>query len=70
MWAGRFDPVRRGVYRRLALGHSGSIELYAENIDSERFPGAEQAHVFTDYLAKKYAGRKIDVIVVQGIRPV
>jgi PAS domain S-box-containing protein len=47
---------------------SGSIELYAENIDSERFPGAAQARVFTDYLAKKYAGRKMDVIVAQGMR--
>ena len=47
---------------------SGSIELYAENIDSERFPGAEQARVFTDYLAKKYATRKIDVIVAQSMR--
>lgn len=48
---------------------SGEIELYEESIDAERFPGAEQAQVFTDYIAKKYGDRKIDVIVAHGFRP-
>jgi PAS domain S-box-containing protein len=48
---------------------SGPLELYEESIETDRFPGAEQARVFTDYIAKKYGGRKIDVIVAQGFRP-
>jgi hypothetical protein len=47
---------------------SGPLELYEETIETGRFPGPEQARVFTDYIAKKYAGRKIDVIVAQGFR--
>jgi len=48
---------------------SGSLELYEESIETDRFPGAEQARLFTDYIAKKYGERKIDVIVAQGFRP-
>jgi PAS domain S-box-containing protein len=47
---------------------SGPFELYEENIETDRFPGAEQARVFVDYIAQKYGGRKIDVIVAQGFR--
>jgi PAS domain S-box-containing protein len=62
----RFD---RAFTEALHSATSVPIELYAENIESERFPGAEQARAFTDYLAKKYSGRTIDVIVTQGIQP-
>jgi len=46
---------------------SSPVELYEETVESERFPGADQARVFTSYLTNKYAGRKIDVIVARGL---
>ena len=60
----RFDAAFTEALRSTT---AAAIELDAENIETEQAPGAEQA--FTTYLAKKYSGRKIDVIVTQGIRP-
>jgi len=60
----RFDAA---FTEALRSEKSAPIELFAENIETERFPGAEQA--FAQYLAKKYSARTIDVIVTQGIRP-
>ena len=59
----RFDTA---FAEALRADTSAPIELYEETIEGERFPGADQARVFTSYLTKKYAGRKIDVIVAQG----
>jgi PAS domain S-box-containing protein len=53
----------------LRADHSADVELYEETIESERFPGADQAQVFTSYLTRKYAGRKVDVIVANGFGP-
>ncbi len=62
----RFDTAFADALR---ADKSRPIELYTENIESERFPGPEHERVFTSYLTKKYAGRPIDVIVVQGFEP-
>ena len=62
----RFDAA---FAEALRADHSTDVELYEETIESERFPGAAQAQVFTTYLARKYAGRKIDVIVATGFGP-
>jgi PAS domain S-box-containing protein len=62
----RFD---KAFAEALRADTSSPVELYAETVESERFPGAEQARVFTSYLTRKYAGRKIDVIVAQGFGP-
>jgi PAS domain S-box-containing protein len=43
-----------------------AYDIYEEAIESDRFSGAEQMRLVTDYLRNKYAGRKIDVIVVVG----
>jgi PAS domain S-box-containing protein len=45
------------------------IELYEEHVETERFRSAGQARAFTNYLATKYSGLTIDVIVTQGLRP-
>src|SRR4029079_2845720 len=45
---------------------STPVELDEETVESDRFPGADQARLFTSYLTRKYEGRKIDVIVAQG----
>jgi PAS domain S-box-containing protein len=62
----RFDAA---FTEALRSNKSVAIELYTEDIDTERFQGAEQTRAFSDYLAKKYKGRRVDVIVTQGIRP-
>lgn len=41
----------------------GSVEYYPEYLESNRFPGAGQAVALRDYLRKKYADRRIDVIL-------
>src|SRR5499427_4201923 len=41
----------------------GSVEYYPEYLESNRFPGERQSLLFRDYLAQKYAGRKIDVVL-------
>src|SRR5262245_38949360 len=41
----------------------GSVEYYSEYLESNRFPGDNQAVVLRDYLRKKYADRAIDVVV-------
>jgi len=62
----RFDAAFADALR---ADRSTNVELYEETIESERFPGAAQAQVFTSYLTRKYAGRKIDVIVATGFGP-
>jgi PAS domain S-box-containing protein len=62
----RFDAAFADALR---ADHSTNVELYEETIESDRFPGAAQAQVFTSYLTRKYAGRKIDVIVATGFGP-
>ncbi|MGE5258294.1 MAG: PAS domain-containing protein [Hyphomicrobiales bacterium] len=39
------------------------IHLYDEYLDVSRFPGPANARVMADYLNRKYAGMKIDVII-------
>src|SRR6185369_17262020 len=39
------------------------IDYFAEYLEEDRFPGDEQAELLHDYLARKYANRKIDVVV-------
>ena len=62
----RFDAAFTDAVRATT---SDPVELYAETMESDRFPGADQTRVFKDYLTKKYAGRRIDVIVADGFRP-
>jgi PAS domain S-box-containing protein len=66
-------PLRAGFDAAFAetihSTRSRQIELYEESIDADRFPGVEQARLFADYVVKKYGGRKLDVIVAHGFRP-
>jgi PAS domain S-box-containing protein len=51
------------IRRVLSEEPAGSIEYYPEYLESNRFPGERQLVLFRDYLAQKYAGRKIDAVV-------
>jgi signal transduction histidine kinase/ABC-type uncharacterized transport system substrate-binding protein len=44
----------------------GSIEYYAEYLESNRFPGEDQYETLRDFLRRKYANRSIDVIVANS----
>src|SRR5215813_7613822 len=41
----------------------GNIEYYSEYLETNRFPGEDQAITLRDYLQRKYAERHIDVII-------
>jgi signal transduction histidine kinase len=43
-----------------------SIDLFTEYFESDRFAGVEHEKAFRDYLARKYAGRTIDLLIVQS----
>ena len=47
----------------------GDIEFYSEFLESNRFPGESQSGLLRDYIAQKYAGRSIDVVVAGGSAP-
>jgi len=48
----------------------GSIEYYSEYLETNRFPGEDQAITLRDYLQRKYAQRPIDVIIAGADAPV
>jgi PAS domain S-box-containing protein len=60
---GRFDLA---FVEAMRSPDSTPINLYEEAIEPES-PGEENSRLFLDYLAHKYAERRIDVIVAQGI---
>src|SRR5436190_3967111 len=52
-----------------SAGPQGSIEYYAEYLESNRFPGDDQEAVLHGYLKQKYATRHIDVVVAGSDMP-
>ena len=59
----------RGFQAALKSAADGSVEYYAEYLESNRFPGERQQLFLRDYLQQKYAGRTLDVIVASGYVP-
>ncbi|HKR23053.1 MAG TPA: hypothetical protein VJS17_10680, partial [Pyrinomonadaceae bacterium] len=53
----------RGFQSGLSSDPSIKWELYAEYLDTARFPGERQTELMRDYLAGKYSGQKIDVVL-------
>jgi hypothetical protein len=47
----------------------GSIEYYSEYLETNRFPGEDQAKTLRDYLERKYAERPLDVIIAGADAP-
>ena len=66
-WYGKDNPANVTVDQRiqavLRSAPAGSIEYYAEYLETDRFPGESQALLMRDYLRGKYANQKIDVII-------
>jgi signal transduction histidine kinase len=53
----------RGLRAGFQTVPKSSLEYYPEFLESNRFPGEEQARVFRDYLRRKYADQKIDAVI-------
>src|SRR5690242_10547558 len=53
----------QGFKTRLDSEPTVNIEYYLEYLQSDRFPGENQAQLLRDYLRKKYADHPIDVVV-------
>src|SRR5215813_12036614 len=47
-----------------------TVEYYSEYLETNRFPGEDQAITLRDYLHRKYADRPIDVIIATADAPV
>ncbi len=55
----------QGVLAALKSTPPGSFEYYPEYLEPNRFPGKLQSEAFQDYLRKKYADNRIDVVIAQ-----
>jgi PAS domain S-box-containing protein len=53
----------RTFQQSFGLSGAESVEYYAEYLDPYRFPDEPHAQLVRDYLGKKYAERKIDVVI-------
>jgi PAS domain S-box-containing protein len=68
-----FSPIRDrfGVVftRTVRSATSAQFEVYEETLETSRFPAPEQFRLVREFLVKKYADRKIDVIATMGVPP-
>ena len=55
-----------GSLRKTLAALAPAAVVYVEAPDVIRFPGEAQTSIFKDYLVRRYAGRRIDVIVAVG----
>jgi len=66
-WYGRDFPANllldKGVQEVLRSNAAGAVEYFPEYLESNRFPGESQSLALRDYLRRKYADVKIDVII-------
>ncbi|MGH7308652.1 MAG: sensor histidine kinase [Candidatus Rokuibacteriota bacterium] len=47
----------------LAAGRVGPIDFYTEYLDVSRFPGDDHAKLQSEFLRRRYADRKLDVVI-------
>src|SRR5262249_15128414 len=53
----------QGLQTTLRTAPTGPVEYYAEYLESDRFSEISQFPVMRDYLRRKYADRRIDVVI-------
>jgi signal transduction histidine kinase len=63
IWNVNFDASFQAALNSSA---PGSVEIYTEYLETNRFPGENQALLLRDYLVRKYADRTIDVVVANS----
>ena len=60
------DPLLQGILAQRVPG----IDYYNEFIDAARFADPEFQHALRDFLKRKYAGRRFDVLIArEQLRP-
>jgi len=52
-----------GIREVLASRPDLSIDCFSEYLESDLFPGEQASQVFSDYLRRKYQGRRIDLVI-------
>ena len=57
---GEFDRTLQDALHSLS---PEGVEYYSEYLETNTFPGEDQARLFSKYLRNKYAGRRLDVII-------
>jgi hypothetical protein len=57
----------QGIREAFRSNELFDIILYTEYLDLSRFSGTDHLHIVSDYLRRKYAGLKIDVLI--GVYP-
>src|SRR5215472_2413449 len=55
-----FDRALKTALESLA---PEGVEYYSEYLETNRFPGDDQARLLSEYLRQKYAGRRLDAII-------
>jgi PAS domain S-box-containing protein len=55
--------VDQGIRPTFASGSLERIEVYNEYLDTARAPDAAQQQLQVDYLRRKYAGRRVDLVI-------
>lgn len=55
--------LEQSIQAEMQKHSTNSIEFYVERMDVGRFSDAMHSRLFQDYLAKKYAGRHLDLII-------
>lgn len=60
--------LEQAVRARMLQDHRNRIEFYVESLDAGRFQSPGHYQVFKDYLERKYAGQKLDLIIVSMAR--
>ena len=52
-----------GIREALLAGNDGTIDYFAEYLESEHFPEEEASLALRDYIERKYRGRRIDLVI-------
>jgi PAS domain S-box-containing protein len=57
------DAFDKTLLTTLQAATPGGIEYYSEYLETNRFPGDDQARLLSEYLRQKYAGKRLDAII-------
>ena len=57
------DQFDSTLHAALQSSAPEGVEYYSEYLETNKFPGEDQARLLSEYLRQKYAGRRLDVII-------
>jgi PAS domain S-box-containing protein len=71
-WEDKTDAAEefdRSLQQALRSSGPGPVDYYSEFLDATRFPGEDQSEALATFLRRKYASRKMDVVVTDTPPP-